>query len=79
MAKTFKPGQLITIDNVVYQVRKTKPGYFVCADCAIKLLARDTYKQLERKTKICFKLCGIGSMLGTKRIPIYCHLKQVAP
>lgn len=75
MAKTFKPGQLITVNHVVYRVRRTPPYYCVCANCAAALMPSDSYEALAEKSRLCYRLCRILS--SDWRIPDDCYVEKV--
>ena len=75
MVKMFKPGQLITVNHVVYRVRRTPPFLPVCANCAAALKPSDSYEALAEKSRLCYRLCRILS--SDWRIPDDCYVEKV--
>lgn len=75
MAKMFKPGQLITVNHIVYRVRRTPPFLPVCANCAAALKPSDSYEALAEKSRLCYRLCRILS--SDWRIPDDCYVEKV--
>lgn len=74
MAKMFKPGQLITVNHVVYRVRRTSPFLHVCANCAAALKPSDSYEALAEKSHLCYRFCRISS---DWRIPDDCYVEKI--
>lgn len=75
MAKMFKPGQLITVNHVVYRVRRTPPFSPVCGNCAAVAMPSDSYEALAEKSRLCSRLCRIPSL--DWRIPHDCYVEKV--
>lgn len=70
----YKPGQLITIDNIVYRIKrmpitnniKTIATPLACGFCDLLW---------KKSSKICYKYC----FNFNKSIPVYCYLERIKP
>jgi len=62
----YKAGQLITVDNEVYRIKKCKDPLQTCEDC---------YLSWHDEDKGCRKYCHTFG----KTIPVDCNFKKIRP
>lgn len=53
--RKFKPGQLITVNHIVYRCKNVYPHYGMCSDCDISSDYYEGIITLSQIEKICTK------------------------